>query len=78
MEYLSMRKETCRMVPVRRQRGASSHRQQRKYQGLAHENTNEKLWRITCFAVLKKYRKRGVTSTALKAAREAIRNKGSP
>lgn len=66
------------MVPVRRQRGASSHRQQRKYQGLAHENTNEKLWRITCFAVLKKYRKRGVTSTALKAAREAIRNKGSP
>ena len=48
----------------------------RKYQGLAPEGATERLWRITCFAVLKKYRKRGVASAALKAALEAIRNKG--
>lgn len=35
-----------------------------------------RLWRITCFVVDKKYRKRGVASAALKAALEAIRNKG--
>jgi GNAT superfamily N-acetyltransferase len=46
----------------------------RKYRRLAAEGT-QKLWRITCFAVLKEYRKRGVASAALKAALEAIRNK---
>jgi hypothetical protein len=40
----------------------------RAYQGLAPQGT-EKLWRITCFAVLKRYRKRG-------AALEAIRRRG--
>ncbi len=48
----------------------------RKYRGLVPEGATEKLWRITCFAVLKKYRKRGVASAALKAALETIRNKG--
>jgi len=47
----------------------------RKYRQLS-EVTAERLWRITCFAVLKKYRRRGVASAALKAALEAIRKKG--
>jgi len=34
------------------------------------------LWRITCFVVHKKYRRRGVARTALKAAVAAIRNAG--
>ena len=48
----------------------------RKYRGLAPEGATERLWRITCFAVLKKYRQRGVASAALKGALEAIRNQG--
>jgi GNAT superfamily N-acetyltransferase len=48
----------------------------RKYRGLATEAGAQRLWRITCFAVLKNYRKRGVASVALKAALEAIRKKG--
>ncbi len=48
----------------------------RKYRGLAPEGVAERLWRITCFAVLKKYRKRGVATVGLKAALEAIRKKG--
>ena len=48
----------------------------RKYQQVAPKVTRENLWRITCFAVLKKYRRRGVASAALKAALEAIRKKG--
>jgi GNAT superfamily N-acetyltransferase len=48
----------------------------RKYRGLAPEGGAEKLWRITCFAVLKKYRRRGAASAALKSALEAIRKKG--
>jgi GNAT superfamily N-acetyltransferase len=48
----------------------------RKYRGLAPERGTERLWRITCFAVLKEWRKRGVASVALKAALEAIRKKG--
>jgi len=48
----------------------------RKYRGLAPEGGTDRLWRITCFAVLKKYRKRGVATTALKAALGAIRKKG--
>ena len=47
----------------------------RKYRGLAPEG-GTRLWRITCFAVLKEYRRRGVASAALKAALEAIRKKG--
>lgn len=48
---------------------------QRAYRGLAPQAA-EKLWRITCFAVLKPYRKRGVASVALRAALEAIRRRG--
>jgi GNAT superfamily N-acetyltransferase len=47
----------------------------RKYRGLAPKGT-QKLWRITCFAVLKPFRKGGVASAALQAALEAIRKKG--
>ena len=47
----------------------------RAYQGLAPQGP-EKLWRITCFAVLKPYRKRGVAYAALRAALEAIRRRG--
>ena len=48
----------------------------RKYRGLAPEGAPDRLWRITCFAVLKKYREREVATAALKAALEAIRKKG--
>jgi len=48
----------------------------RKYRTLAREIGSQKLWRITCFAVPKEYRKRGVASAALKAALEAIKKKG--
>jgi GNAT superfamily N-acetyltransferase len=48
----------------------------RKYQGLAPQQTTKPLWRITCFAVLKPYRKRGVGSAALKAVLESIKKKG--
>jgi ribosomal protein S18 acetylase RimI-like enzyme len=48
----------------------------RKYRALSPKHARGKFWRITCFAVLKKYRKRGVASAALRAALEAIRKKG--
>ncbi len=48
----------------------------RKYRVHAPEHGADKLWRITCFVVLKKYRKRGAASAALKAALESIRKKG--
>src|SRR5690348_15809170 len=47
----------------------------RIYKGLAPDST-QMLWRITCFAVLKAYRKRGIASAALQAALESIRRKG--
>jgi GNAT superfamily N-acetyltransferase len=47
----------------------------RAYQGLGPKSA-KKLWRITCFAVLKAHRKRGVASAALKAALESIRRQG--
>ena len=48
----------------------------RKYLALAPKHPKRKLWRITCFAVLKKYRKRGVASAGLRAALQAVRDKG--
>ena len=48
---------------------------QRAYRRLAPQRGG-KFWRITCFAVLKPYRKRGVASAALGAALEAIRRQG--
>ena len=47
----------------------------RVYQGLTPESSI-KLWRITCFAVLKPYRWRGAASAALQSALESIRRKG--
>ena len=48
----------------------------RNYRRLAPEGDTNKLWRITCFVVDTKYRRHGVARAALKAALEAIRNKG--
>lgn len=48
---------------------------QRIYRGLAPD-AGVKLWRITCFAVMKPYRRRGVASAALEAALESIRRQG--
>jgi GNAT superfamily N-acetyltransferase len=48
----------------------------RIYRGLAPEGGTQRIWRITCFAVLKNYRRRGVASAALKAALEAISKRG--
>jgi GNAT superfamily N-acetyltransferase len=45
------------------------------YRGLAPD-AGVKLWRITCFAVMKSYRKRGVASAALEAALESIWRQG--
>jgi len=38
--------------------------------------SGRRLWRITCFVVHKKYRRRGVARIALKAALAAIQNEG--
>jgi GNAT superfamily N-acetyltransferase len=48
----------------------------RKYRGLAPEGRAERLWRITCFVVDKRFRRRGVARAALRAALESIRKKG--
>jgi GNAT superfamily N-acetyltransferase len=48
----------------------------RNYQDLAPKDGTKLLWRITCFAVHKKHRRRGVATTALKAALESIRSQG--
>ena len=48
----------------------------RKYRALRLESP-QKLWRITCFVVLKDHRDCGVASAALKAALQAIKSKGS-
>ena len=47
-----------------------------RYRKLVPEGNAKRLWRITCFTVDRKYRRRGVASFALKAALEAIRSKG--
>lgn len=48
----------------------------REYRGLVQESGVEKLWRITCFVVDKRHRKRQVATAALKAALRAIRERG--
>jgi len=48
----------------------------RNYQALAASGTSVRLWRITCFVVDRKHRKRGVATAALRAALESIRKKG--
>ena len=46
------------------------------YRKVAPEDGARRLWRITCFVVDRRYRRRGVASAALKAALQAIRTKG--
>jgi GNAT superfamily N-acetyltransferase len=43
---------------------------------MAEEGSGDRLWRITCFVTSKKHRRRGVAGAALRAALEAIREKG--
>ena len=52
----------------------TDHSQNYRKLGLEHET--EKLWRITCFVVDKQHRKRGVATAGLRAALEAIKEKG--
>jgi len=47
-----------------------------RYRRLAPAGNAKRVWRITCFVVDRDYRKHGVASAALKAALDAIRNKG--
>ncbi len=42
----------------------------------AHAVAEEKMWRITCFVVDKRYRRRGIAMAALKAALHSIEKKG--
>jgi GNAT superfamily N-acetyltransferase len=44
--------------------------------GLAPEQGSMNLWRITCFVVDRKHRRRGVAAAALRAALESIKKKG--
>ena len=67
---------TCRVVSVWLREELPRIDNSRKYRALSPKHARGKFWRITCFAVLKKYRKRGVASAALRAALEAIRKKG--
>ncbi len=48
----------------------------RKFRGLAPEGDVQRLWRITCFFVHKKHRRRGAATAALKAVLVAIRKRG--
>lgn len=48
----------------------------RNYRRLALDEDGKGLWRITCFAVDKRYRRSGVASTALRAVLKAIERKG--
>ena len=47
----------------------------RKYRGLVPPG-GPKLWRITCFVVDKRYRRRGIAGAALRAALQAIKSRG--
>jgi Acetyltransferase (GNAT) family len=48
----------------------------RKYRKLPFANETERLWRITCFSVDRRYRKRRVASVGLAAALESISRQG--
>ena len=48
----------------------------RGYKKIDPPRTNEKLWRITCFFVDRKYRGKGVSKLALKAALDSIGKQG--
>ena len=48
----------------------------RNYRKLGLVKPDDRFWRITCFVVDRKHRRRGVASLGLKTALEAIRKKG--
>ncbi len=48
----------------------------RNYRGFAPGQGSINLWRITCFVVDRKHRRRGVAAVALQAALESIKKKG--
>ncbi len=48
----------------------------RGYKKIGPPNSDEKLWRITCFFVDKDYRGKGVAKFALKSALESIKKQG--
>ncbi len=48
----------------------------RNYREVRSRNGREKLWRITCFVIDKRYRRRGVARLALIAALDSIRKNG--
>ncbi len=47
----------------------------RSYRGISPRSEGS-IWRITCFVVDKKYRRRGVATAALRAVLESIKNEG--
>jgi len=47
-----------------------------KYPGFDPTSGMKKMWRITCFVVEKRHRKQGVATPALKAALQAVRERG--
>ena len=47
-----------------------------KYGGVPPADDKERMWRITCFCVDKKHRRRGVAKLGLSAAMASIRKKG--
>jgi GNAT superfamily N-acetyltransferase len=48
----------------------------RNYRGIAAAENAEKVWRITCFVVDRKFRRRGIAGAALRAALKSIATKG--
>ena len=48
----------------------------RNYRGLALQQGSMNIWRITCFVVSRKHRRRGVAAAALRATLESIKKKG--
>ena len=48
----------------------------RGYKKIGPPKTDEKLWRLTCFFVIRKFRGKGVSKFALKKALESIKKQG--
>ncbi|MGB7283303.1 MAG: GNAT family N-acetyltransferase [Candidatus Acidiferrum sp.] len=63
-------------MPIRLPRRTPPHRQYTQLSRPSPRTRTQKLWRITCFVVLKSYRKQGVATAALKAALASIKKNG--
>ena len=63
------------LVSIWAKRGTATHRKESEVSQPPSEN-GRPLWRITCFVVHKKYHRRGVARTALRAALTAIQSEG--